>query len=131
SYPPILSKIIKISRFMVVHKAMRLDPTAGEMMQLLQNHRMAGDWVVESLMDDPEYLYTGSQDDGYASAASDEPSLHHPQNDQAQATQFSTAQRQNAQNDHAQATQFNPAQRQHAWNDHAQATQFNPAQRQY
>lgn len=28
SYPPILSKVIKISRFMVLHKALRLDPHA-------------------------------------------------------------------------------------------------------
>lgn len=100
SYPPILSKIVKISRFMVVHKAMRLDPKAGEMMQLLRDHRMAGDWVVESPMDDPAYIYSGSQDDGYASQASDEtsqhhhPRNHHPRNHQAEAIQFSQARRQ-------------------------------------
>src|SRR5699024_9503700 len=52
SYPPILSKIIRISRFMVVHKAMRLDRTAGEMMQLLQNQRMTGYGDVDDTMDD-------------------------------------------------------------------------------
>lgn len=98
SYPPILSKIIKIGRFMVVHKAMRLDPKACEMMQLLRDHRMAGDWVVESPMDDPEYIYSGSQDNGYASESSDEISQnHHSRNDQAAAIQFSQAQRRHPQ----------------------------------
>lgn len=71
SYPPILSKIMKIGRFMVVHKAMRLDPKASDMMHLLRDHRMAGDWVVESPMDDPEYVYSGSPDEGYASEGFD------------------------------------------------------------
>ena len=71
SYPPILSKIMKIGRFMLVHKAMRLDPKASDMMHLLREHRMAGDWVVESPMDDPEYVYSGSPDEGYASEGFD------------------------------------------------------------
>jgi hypothetical protein len=38
SYPPILSKVVKISRFMVVHKAMRLDPKACDIIRLLRDH---------------------------------------------------------------------------------------------
>jgi hypothetical protein len=43
SYPPILSKVIKIARFMVVHKALKLDPTAETMLYQLAKHQMAGD----------------------------------------------------------------------------------------
>lgn len=93
SYPPVLSKIVKIGRFMVVHKAMRLDPKAHDMMQLLRDHRMAGDWVVESPMEDPEYIYSGSQDKGYAS----EGNRQNQQNHDAEMIQFSQAQRQHPQ----------------------------------
>ena len=60
SYPPILSRIIKIARFMIVHKAMRLDPQAGEMIKILREHRMAGTWEGESAMDEPGYISAGS-----------------------------------------------------------------------
>jgi hypothetical protein len=43
SYPPILSKLIKIARFMVVHKALKLDSTAEAMLYQLAEHQMAGD----------------------------------------------------------------------------------------
>lgn len=59
SYPPILSRIMKIARFMIVHKAMRLDPQAGEMMKILREHRMAGTWEGESAMDDEGYISAG------------------------------------------------------------------------
>lgn len=96
SYPPILSKIVKISRFMLIHKAMRLDPTACEMMQRLQDHRMAGDWVVESPMDDPEYVYSGSQDDRYASDGVHPPNhenYENHDNHEAEVLQFTQIQR--------------------------------------
>lgn len=37
SYPPILSKMIKIARFMVLHKALGLDPHAAEIVQFFQH----------------------------------------------------------------------------------------------
>ncbi|OGE47605.1 hypothetical protein PENARI_c040G09324 [Penicillium arizonense] len=55
SYPPILSKLIKIARFMVVHKALKLDPTAEAMLYQLAEHQMAGDWDTESPLDSPEF----------------------------------------------------------------------------
>ena len=96
SYPPILSKIVKIGRFMVVHKAMRLDPEACKMMQLLHEHQMAGDWVVESPMDDPEYMYSGIQENGYNESHPHHES--HPHQDlrihQAEVIQFTQARHQ-------------------------------------
>jgi hypothetical protein len=59
SYPPILSRVIKVARFMVVHKAMRLDPQAGEMIKILREHRMAGTWEGESAIDEPGYISAG------------------------------------------------------------------------
>jgi hypothetical protein len=112
SYPPILSKVVKIGRFMVVHKAMRLDPKACDMMRLLRDHQMAGDWMAESPMDDPEYIYSGSRPDGLAShdlsyengqirqsghsGQNDQNSPNHV-TDQAHIIQFSQAQRQHPQ----------------------------------
>jgi hypothetical protein len=66
SYPPILSKVIKITRFMVVHKAMRLDPNASQMMVLMRERQMDGDWETESPMEVAEYQFSGS-DEGYGS----------------------------------------------------------------
>ncbi|KAJ5249555.1 hypothetical protein N7524_011871 [Penicillium chrysogenum] len=42
SYPPTLSKVIKVARFMVVHKALKLDPTVEAMLYQLAEHQMAG-----------------------------------------------------------------------------------------
>jgi hypothetical protein len=55
SYPPILLKLIKIARFMVVHKALKLDSTAEAMLYQLAEHQMAGDWDTESPLDSPEF----------------------------------------------------------------------------
>ncbi|KAJ6080557.1 hypothetical protein N7467_010310 [Penicillium canescens] len=48
SYPPILSKLIKVARFMVVHKALKLDSTAEAMLYQLAEYQMAGDWDTEN-----------------------------------------------------------------------------------
>jgi hypothetical protein len=42
SYPPILSKMIKISRFMVLHKALRLDPNADQILQYMRDRHEVG-----------------------------------------------------------------------------------------
>ncbi|KAJ5602289.1 hypothetical protein N7510_011823 [Penicillium lagena] len=42
SYPPILSKTIKISRFMVLHKALRLDPNAKQILQYMRDRHEVG-----------------------------------------------------------------------------------------
>jgi hypothetical protein len=55
SYPPILSKVIKLARFMVVHKALKLDSRAEAMLDQLAKHQMAGDWDTESPLDSPEF----------------------------------------------------------------------------
>lgn len=46
SYPPILSKMIKISRFMVLHKALRLDPNAEQILQYMRDRHDVGKLVV-------------------------------------------------------------------------------------
>ena len=61
SYPPILSKLIKIARFMVVHKALKLDATAEAMLYQLAEHQMAGDWNTESPLDSPEFQTSDDQ----------------------------------------------------------------------
>ena len=61
SYPPILSKVIKIARFMVVHKALKLDSTAEAMLDQLAEHQMAGDWDTESPLDSPEFQTSDDQ----------------------------------------------------------------------
>ncbi|KAJ5609933.1 hypothetical protein N7510_006652 [Penicillium lagena] len=66
SYPPILSKMIKISRFMVLHKSLRLDPRAEAIIQYMRDRRELSVWSVESPMDDVDYTYAG-QDEGYGS----------------------------------------------------------------
>ena len=57
SYPPILSKVIKIARFMVVHKALKLDPIAVKMLDQLTEHQMAGEWETESPLDSPDFTF--------------------------------------------------------------------------
>ncbi|KAJ5302427.1 hypothetical protein N7476_009226 [Penicillium atrosanguineum] len=58
--------MIKIARFMVLHKALRLDPHADEILQFLQHRQGVGEWASQSPMDDPEYIFAG-QDEGYTS----------------------------------------------------------------
>ncbi|KAJ5860055.1 uncharacterized protein N7529_007365 [Penicillium soppii] len=66
SYPPILSKVIKIARFMVVHKALKLDPTAEKMIHQLATHQMAGEWDTESPLDSPDFTFlTQTTDDSF------------------------------------------------------------------
>ncbi|KAJ5863522.1 uncharacterized protein N7529_001349 [Penicillium soppii] len=66
SYPPILSKVIKIARFMVVHKALKLDPTAEKMIHQLATHQMAGEWDTESPLDSPDFTFlTQTTDDWF------------------------------------------------------------------
>ncbi|CAG8367290.1 unnamed protein product, partial [Penicillium salamii] len=57
SYPPILSRVIKVARFLLVHKAIRLDPQAGDILKILRKHRMASTWESDSPMDDEGYVF--------------------------------------------------------------------------
>jgi len=66
SYPPILSKMIKISRFMVLHKALRLDPHAEQILDYMRDRQEVQAWAIESPMEDADYIYAG-QDEGYDS----------------------------------------------------------------
>ncbi|CAL5865802.1 uncharacterized protein PFLUO_LOCUS8 [Penicillium psychrofluorescens] len=66
SYPPILSKMIKIGRFMVLHKALRLDPHAEQILDYMRDRHEVQTWSLKSVIDDAEYSYAG-QDEGYGS----------------------------------------------------------------
>jgi len=74
SYPPILSSMIKISRFVIVHKAYLLDPDARELIQGTQN-QCDGEWKGPSPMEDPEYIFA---DEGYSSSPPPTPPPHTP-----------------------------------------------------
>ncbi|EDN11442.1 predicted protein [Histoplasma mississippiense (nom. inval.)] len=67
SYPPMLSRIIKVARFMVVHKALRLDANASDMLARNQASQMVGEWAVVSPMEEADYTFTGNQNEGYES----------------------------------------------------------------
>ncbi|EDN04935.1 predicted protein [Histoplasma mississippiense (nom. inval.)] len=64
SYPPMLSRIIKVARFMVVHKALRLDANASDMLARNQASQMVGEWAVVSAMKEADYTFTGNQNEG-------------------------------------------------------------------
>ncbi|EDN04610.1 conserved hypothetical protein [Histoplasma mississippiense (nom. inval.)] len=64
SYPPMLSRIIKVARFMVVHKALRLDANASDMLARNQASQMVGEWAVVSPMEEADYTFTGNQNEG-------------------------------------------------------------------
>ncbi|CAI7640780.1 unnamed protein product, partial [Penicillium viridicatum] len=59
SFPPILSKVIKIARFMVVHTAMLLDSNAARIMQQMQDPSNGSDWQGESPLNDPSFVTSG------------------------------------------------------------------------
>jgi superfamily II DNA or RNA helicase len=63
SYPPILSNVMKISRFIIVHKAFLLDPNARDILRA-ERGRLEGEWTVPSPMEDPEYRF--GDDEGYS-----------------------------------------------------------------
>ncbi|KAJ5211420.1 hypothetical protein N7472_001559 [Penicillium cf. griseofulvum] len=56
SYPPILSKILKIARFIVLHKAVRLDPYVDELIASFRGHSSKLVLSAETPFDEPGYL---------------------------------------------------------------------------
>lgn len=64
SYPPILSRVIKIARFFVVEKALWLDPAAMQIVAMWQQKQTAVPWALQSTDDELEDL-----DEGYASGS--------------------------------------------------------------
>ena len=65
SYPPILSRVIKVARFMVVQKALWMDPNPWQIIQMWQRKDQSAEWVLASADDQ-----LGEIDEGYGS---DEP----------------------------------------------------------
>jgi hypothetical protein len=66
-YPPILSRMIKVARFMVIVKAMRLDPHGYDCQGPLGEQRGHEDLRWDGPMVAEEYIFEGSQDSGYES----------------------------------------------------------------
>jgi transposase-like protein len=48
SYPPILSRVIKIARFMVVQKALWMDPDPWQIIQTWEKKDWSAEWVLAS-----------------------------------------------------------------------------------
>ncbi|CAG8059412.1 unnamed protein product, partial [Penicillium salamii] len=69
SFPPILSKIVKLARFMVLGQALWLDPYAEQIVQHFQGQHPREDSDLVSPLDDPEYRFA-YEDEGYQSPAS-------------------------------------------------------------
>ncbi|EDN07521.1 predicted protein [Histoplasma mississippiense (nom. inval.)] len=61
-----LSRIIKVARFMVVHKALRLDANASDMLARNQASQMVGEWAVVNAMKEADYTFTGNQNEGHS-----------------------------------------------------------------
>ena len=66
-YPQILSRMIKIARFMVVVKAIRLDPNGYDCVTCLGEQRGREDLPWDGPMAVEDYTFEGSQDAGYES----------------------------------------------------------------
>jgi hypothetical protein len=65
-YPPILSRVIKVARFMVMVKALRMDPDGYEgHLVPLDQQRGSEDLQWGSAIDTEEYIFDPSQDSGY------------------------------------------------------------------
>ncbi|KAF7142189.1 hypothetical protein CNMCM5793_009289 [Aspergillus hiratsukae] len=61
-YPPILSRVIKIARFMVVQKALWMDPNPSEIIRIWVKKDQSVEWVLASADDTLEDI-----DEGYDS----------------------------------------------------------------
>ncbi|KAJ5430833.1 hypothetical protein N7491_007849 [Penicillium cf. griseofulvum] len=59
SYPPILSKILKIARFIVLYKAVRLDPYVDELIASFRGYSSKLVLSAETPFDEPGYLLSG------------------------------------------------------------------------
>ncbi|KAH1479888.1 hypothetical protein KXX06_005291, partial [Aspergillus fumigatus] len=62
SYPPILSRVIKVARFMVVQKALWMDPNPWQIIQTWVRKDQSAEWVLASADDQ-----LGEIDEGYGS----------------------------------------------------------------
>lgn len=69
SFPPILSRIIKLARFMVLGQALWLDPHAEQIVQQFSGHPTSTNFDLASPLDDPEYQFS-YDDEGYQSPSS-------------------------------------------------------------
>jgi hypothetical protein len=66
SFPPQISSIIKIARFFVLHKALRLDPRSVEIRRGFA-HRAGRRWFQGDMVEMDDYAYE-APDEGYQSA---------------------------------------------------------------
>ncbi|KAF9890012.1 hypothetical protein FE257_006692 [Aspergillus nanangensis] len=68
SYPPILSRVIKIARFMVVQKALWLDPMVISIIRMWQKEQTEAPWALLSADQELEDI-----DEGYSSSRASSP----------------------------------------------------------
>ncbi|RHZ43206.1 uncharacterized protein CDV56_100941 [Aspergillus thermomutatus] len=72
SYPLILSQVIKIARFMVVQKALWMDPNPSEIIQIWGRKDASAEWVLSSADDSLGEINEG-YDSNYATAVQSSP----------------------------------------------------------
>jgi superfamily II DNA or RNA helicase len=65
SYPPIISRVLKVARFLVVQKALWLDPQHQEIIQMWAATAEEGSWTGDAADDDLAMIL---DDEGYASS---------------------------------------------------------------
>jgi hypothetical protein len=78
SYPPILSRVIKIARFMVVQKALWMDPDPWQIIQTWEKKDQSAKWVLASADDTLEDIDEGYNSDNAITPQSSPPtsSIH-------------------------------------------------------
>ncbi|KAE8155519.1 hypothetical protein BDV40DRAFT_306924, partial [Aspergillus tamarii] len=63
SYPPILSRVIKVARFMIVQQALWLDPNAVQIIETWQQPQRCAEWVLRSAIPDIDSAYSSDSGD--------------------------------------------------------------------
>ena len=63
SYPPILSRVIKVARFMIVQQALWLDPDILQIIETWQQPQKCADWTLRSAITDLDSAYGSGDED--------------------------------------------------------------------
>ncbi|KAE8410132.1 hypothetical protein BDV36DRAFT_303077, partial [Aspergillus pseudocaelatus] len=63
SYPPILSRVIKVARFMIVQQALWLDPNAVQIIETWQQPQRCAEWALRSAIPDIDSAYGSDSGD--------------------------------------------------------------------
>ena len=63
SYPPILSRVIKIARFIIVQQTLWLDPNAVQIIETWQQPQRCAEWALRSAIPDIDSVYSSDSGD--------------------------------------------------------------------